>query len=129
MKPRLIKTFYAQYEPAEWNGKNESGWVATGDRIIVLTDRAPTKSAGGIQFTDESKETHDAAAITGVLIAMGDDAFTWNGDRTRKYEGQKPKPGERVMFTKYAGEILYGNDEKLYRVMEDRAVGAVMRDN
>jgi chaperonin GroES len=117
MKARIIKTAYAQYEPVEWSGSNRSGWTPSGDRILVLTDRAPEK-LGSI---------HDEAAITGVLVACGSDAFTWNSDRSRAWAGEKPKPGDRVMFQKYAGELLYGDDGELYRVMDDRAIGAHQR--
>jgi co-chaperonin GroES (HSP10) len=126
MQARLIKTAYATYVPTEWNGINESGWVPTGDRILVLTDRVPARSKGGIEFTDDTKETNDEAAITGVLIAVGEAAFTWNADRSRAWSGAKPEAGMRIMFQKYAGELLYGNDDRLYRVMDDRAIGALM---
>lgn len=125
MKPRMIKTLYAQYVPTEWDGVNNSGWSAYGDRILVLTDRAPEKTAGGITLPPEVKQDHDEAAITGVLIAVGNDAFVWNSDRNRRLEGERPKPGDRVMFVKYAGELLYGDDGLLYRVMEDRAIGMI----
>jgi co-chaperonin GroES (HSP10) len=125
MKQRLIKTAYAHYEKSDWSGKNESGWFATGDRIIILTDRAPIR-IGSIDLPEETRTTHDEAAITGILIDAGGNAFTWNADRSRAWQGQKPQPGDRVLFIKYAGELLYGEDGKLYRVMEDRSIGAVM---
>lgn len=127
MQPKLLRTTYAQYVPAEWSGQNTSGWEAYGDRILVLTDRAPDETTGGIALPDTLKQNHDEAAITGVIIAVGDDAFVWNADRTRRLEGGRPKAGDRVMFVKYSGELLFGEDEQLYRVMDDRAVGAVMR--
>lgn len=127
MQPRLLKTSYAQYVPAEWGGQNLSGWNAYGDRILVLTDRAPETTGGNIMLPESIRQNHDEAAITGVLIACGSDAFVWNSDRSRRLEGDKPMPGDRIMFQKYAGELLFGEDDQLYRVMEDRAIGAIMR--
>jgi chaperonin GroES len=65
------------------------------------------------------------AAETGVIVALGDDAFLWNGDRTRKWEGVKPKVGDRVYIQRYAGQVMLGEDSEFYRIMDANCIAAV----
>ncbi len=120
----LHKTMRGQYAPAVWNGKNESGWIPAGDRVLVKPDKAAEK-VGSIVMTDANQELTQLAAESGVLVALGDDAFVWNSDRTRKLEGVKPKPGDRVGFQRYAGAQVFGDDGELYFFMSDHSIGAV----
>ena len=51
---------------------------------------------------------------------------SWNSDRTRPFAGKKPEPGNRVVFNRYAGRVLRGTDGKMYRLMTDNCIGAIM---
>lgn len=121
----LITTPLAQYEPAQWNGKNESGIKPIGDRVLVLPDKAPLKSTGGVIFTDQKQDIDGEAAETGVLIGIGEAAWKWNSDRTRPYDGTRPVIGQRIWFERYAGSKQYGKDGVAYRLMDDKCIGAV----
>lgn len=125
MQPKLLKTTLAEYTPATYNGKNESGWKPVGDRVIVLPDEASDKSSGGVFIDPRTVERGTMAAESGVIVAVGDSAFLWNQDRSRAYEGYKPQPGDRVTFERYAGQLQLGDDRKHYRIMEDRCIGGV----
>lgn len=134
MQPRglaknLIMTQLAPYVPAEWNGKNESGIRAIGDRVLVLPDKAAAQSAGThgapILFTDQKQDIDGLAAETGVIISIGDGAWTWNSDRTRPYKGTKPVVGQRVWFDRYAGSPQHGKDGVVYKIMDDKCIGAI----
>jgi chaperonin GroES len=72
-------------------------------------------------------ERMQLAAITGVIVECGEEAFKWNADRTRPYEGYKPQPGDRVIFEKYAGKPILGDDAKHYRIMDDKAIGGIKK--
>ncbi len=124
-KPRLQLTPLAQYVPAVWTGKNASGILPIGDRVLVLPDKAPGKTDGGIHLTEQQQDRDGLAAETGVLVAIGEAAWKWNSDRTRPYDGTKPQIGQRVWFERYAGAVQYGKDGVAYRLMDDKAVGAV----
>ena len=128
MQPKLIRTKHGQYEPAPWNGVNESGITPFGDRVLILPDPFAPTTIGGIIFTDEQRERADMAAETGVLVAMGDDAWLWNSDRARKFEGNKPKVGQRVIFEQYAGSYQFGADGVRYRLMDDKCVGGLFEE-
>jgi chaperonin GroES len=125
MQPRLVKTLLGQYEPAQFSGVNESGFTPVGDRVIVMIDQAADQTEGGIYIDDTTRERHAHAAETGVLVAAGPDAFLWNSDRSRKWEGDKPVPGDRVFFDRYSGGLLPAGDGKFYRCMDDKCIGAV----
>lgn len=117
MKPRLLKTTVAQYTPAEYHGRNQSGWGPIGDKVLVLTDQAADKTSGGIFIDPVSADRATMAAETGILVAVGQDAF--HGYAI------KPKPGDRVYVERYSGQVMLGDDVQLYRLMDDVCIGAV----
>ena len=128
MKPKLVMTPLAPYQHAKFSGKNESGIIPIGDRVLILPDDAADKTAGGIMFDDTLKERNSLAAETGVLVAVGNGAWFWNSDRTRKFEGVRPEVGQRVWFERYAGSVQHGNDGRLYRLMDDKCIGGLRVD-
>lgn len=127
MQPRLqqplLKTPQSEYIPAPFTG-NKSNYLPVGDSVMVRVDIAAPKSSGGIAITDNSVEMMQSAATTGVIVACGDEAFKWNTDRTRPFDGRKPIPGDRVIFEKYAGHRIFGEDRDEYRLMTDKCIGA-----
>lgn len=125
MEPKLLKTTQAEYVLAEYGGTNESGYRPFGDRVLVLPDTAARKTAGGIEIPDDVQERQSYAAETGVIIEAGDGAFVWNSDRTRRWEGAKPKSGDRVFFDRYSGGIVHGRDGRTYRIIDDKAIACV----
>lgn len=128
MEAKLLKTTQAEYVEGQYAGKNESGYRPIGDRILVLPDVAAAKTTGNVLIPDDVQERQSYAAETGIIIELGDTAFLWNSDRTRKFEGERPKIGDRVFFDRYSGGTLKGRDGKLYRFMDDKAIGAVSVD-
>lgn len=123
MQPKLIRTPLGQYMPAEWSGKNESGITPMDNRVLVLPDPFAPRTGGGIAIPDDMQERMTEASETGILIALGSEAWAWNSDRTRRFEGKKPEPGQRVIFERYAGSYQYGADGNRYRMMDDRCIG------
>ena len=124
MKPKLFKTTIAEYEQAEWNGKNESGWDAFGDHVIVIPDHVPDQSAGGVHYTQDIVDRHTMAAEGGVIVSIGDGCFKWNSNGT-PFEGRMPKLGDRVSIGRYSGQALMGHDEVRYRILNSSEIGAI----
>lgn len=122
MQPKLIMTPLGQYEPVKWNGENASGCQPFGDRILVLPDGAAEQTTGNVFIPEGMQERMSMAAESGVLIAMGDTAFTRNFDRTGPWTGKRPEIGQRIGFERYAGSIRHGKDGRLYRVMDDKCI-------
>ena len=127
MEEKLLKTIYAEYVQAPYMGENKSGWKPWGDYILIRPDMIAKKTSGGVALPDDLAERMQLAAITGVIIECGDEAFKWNADRTRRTEGRVPQAGDRVIFEKYAGKPIIGEDKNNYRIMEDKSVGGIQR--
>lgn len=125
MEAKLLKTTQAEYVEGSFDGVNRSGYRPVGERILVLPDEAASQTSGKIHIPDELKERQSYAAETGIIIELGDTAFLWNSDRSRKFEGVRPKAGDRVFFDRYSGGILKGKDGRIYRFMDDKAIGAI----
>lgn len=126
MEPKLLKTGIAEYVPQVWGGENQSGAKPLGDYVLLMPDTAAEQTSGGVFIDPRTAERHTLASETGILVAMGDQAFVWNADRSRKWDGERPQVGQRVYFTRYAGQLVHGKDGRTYRVMEDKCIGAVM---
>lgn len=118
-----VLTPVGEFDAAVWQGRNTSGIQPFGDRVLVLPDQATTQTMGGLFIPPETIERIAEAAETGVLVAIGEGAWAWNGDRTRRYEGVKPAPGQRVYFERYAGGKFHGRDGLVYRLMDDKCIG------
>jgi chaperonin GroES len=129
-KERLLRktSLGAQYVQTQYTGSNESGIDPVGDSVLIICDKPVEKSAGGIILTETTRSEHEIAAETGVLVAVGVGAWVWNADRTRPFEGKRPKPGDRVYFTRYSGQLTIGRDGLEYRLMTDNCIGGVEID-
>jgi chaperonin GroES len=126
LKPKLIKSNQAEYEIADWNGKNETGYEPLGDRVLVLPDQAKSQTSGGIYIADDLLERLNLSGTSGTVIAVGEDAFRWSADRQRPWgNSYRPKPGDHVFFEKFAGLVVPGDDGKSYRAMDDKTIGLV----
>lgn len=125
MKQRLYETPLGKFEEAQYPGSNESGYNPIGEYVLILYDKSPEKTAGGIILADTTKESNSDSSEAGVIIELGDDAFKWNYDRSRPFNGKRPEAGERIYFERYAGTIIYGKDGVKYRIMQDRCVCAI----
>jgi co-chaperonin GroES (HSP10) len=126
MKPRLLKSSQlGEFVPAEYSGRNESGYVPIGDRVLVLPDTAAAQTSGGIHLTPDAVERTTLAAESGVIVALGDGAFHWAFDGAHLWNGPKPQAGDRVYVERYSGQVMLGEDGKFYRLMDAKCIGAV----
>src|SRR5579871_1270805 len=83
MQPKLLKSSQlGEFIPAQFTGVNESGYEPLGDRVFVLPDQAAAKTSGGIDLPAELVDRHTMASETGVIVAIGPDAFKWTPDKT-----------------------------------------------
>ena len=80
---------------------------------------------GSIFIPDESKETLDLAMQVGRIIAQSPLAYDyakWPDDSL------KPKVGQIVWFARYGGKEFEGADGKMYRILKDKDIGAVIEE-
>jgi len=122
----VLKVRDATYELREWNGRNESGYKPVCDKVLVLPDKSMSRTSGGIEMPETTQDRQGVAAVTGVVIEVGPQAFAYDGDRLTRWEGWRPQPGDRVCFERYAGQEYPGLDGEVYRIMQDRSIGGVL---
>jgi co-chaperonin GroES (HSP10) len=128
MQPRLIKSSnMGEFVQSVWTGKNESGYEPIDEIVLVLPDGAAAQTSGGIHITPEMQARMSLSAETGVIVAMAEGAFRWNRDRTRPMAGYRPQPGDRVYMKRFAGQVMLGEDQRLYRACSDVEIAAVKR--
>jgi chaperonin GroES len=122
-----IKTDIGDFDVVAWNGVNQSWIEPEADFVLVLPDQCETQSAGGILLPEDVQERITAAAETGVIVAVGPEAWKWNTDRSRRRESAVPAVGTRIYFARYSGQIQHGRDGRTYRLMEDKVIAGVER--
>jgi len=111
------------YEP----GTNASGCRPAIDNVLVLPDTPMRKTEGDIIIPDAYIERAAMAAESGILIAVGPDAFVWNQNHMPIKTDVKPQPGDRVVFNRYSGIKVDGDDGQTYYIMTDHSVKAVLQ--
>lgn len=126
MEDRILKTSQGAFEMMQWDGVNASGIDPLADKVVVRVDAALAK-VGSIIITDGQAERQTLSSTTGLVVAVGPQAFRWSANRAEPWEGDRPEPGARVCFLRYAGQEYTGLDGVLYRVMEDRSIAGTMK--
>ena len=119
MEAKLVKTEIAEYERAEWKGANTSGIKPIADKVLVQPDKA-RGAFGNIHIPEDMQRRHSLAAESGLLVAVGRDAFS-----NIPVAALKPEPGTRVFIERYSGQVIKGVDGEMYRLMEASCIGAV----
>jgi chaperonin GroES len=88
------------------------------DRLLVIRTEKEQKSAGGIIIPDTAKEKPQQ----GKVVAVGPGKTEGNGKRIPL----EVKPGDRVLFSKYAGtdikidgvEHVFMKEEDIYGILK-----------
>lgn len=88
-----------------------------GDRVVVQREAAEERTAGGIVLPDSAKDK----PARGEIIAVGSGMLL--GDGTR--HALQVKPGDRVLFSSYAGESIEMDDVE-YLLMSESDILAVI---
>lgn len=102
--------------------QNSSGIFPTEYKVLIAPKVVEERTKGGIIIPDESKDREQFAQMEGTLVACSPLAFTYDD-----WKGAKPpKPGDRVLFAKFAGAKVTGKDGKEYRLTNDKDVAAVL---
>jgi chaperonin GroES len=82
-----------------------------GDRVVVEREESEAKTAGGILLPDSAKNK----PARGVVVSVGEGRLLDNGTR----QTLQVEPGDRVVFTSYAGENFKVGDQELILMRED----------
>ena len=80
------------------------------DRLVVKQAEAETKTASGIFLPEGAKEK----PTRGKIVAVGNGRLLDDGTRA----APQVKPGDRVLFTSYAGEQFKLGEQELLLMRE-----------
>jgi len=87
------------------------------DRIVVKRMEEEEKTAGGIIIPDTAKEKPQQ----GKVVAVGDGKYSEDGKRTPL----TVQEGDRILFSKYAGNEIKIEGEDLLIMREDEVLAIV----
>ncbi len=82
-----------------------------GDRVVIEREESETMTSGGIVLPDTAKDK----PTRGKVISIGDGRLNKDGTRT----ALAVKPGDRVLFTSYAGEQFKLGERDLLLMREE----------
>ncbi|NQW49371.1 MAG: co-chaperone GroES [Planctomycetes bacterium] len=91
--------------------KKKSSLVPLGDRVVVEREESEQKTSGGILLPDSAKDK----PARGTVVSVGEGKYDSKGHR----HPLQVKPGDRVVFTSYAGESFKVGDDELLLMRED----------
>ncbi len=94
----------------ETKSSGESKLVPLHDRVVLKRDEAEGKTAGGIVLPDTAKDKPQK----GTVVSVGEGSITRDGKR----HPLTLKPGDRVIFSSYAGDEIHVGDEKYLLLRE-----------
>lgn len=104
---------------------NASGIRPTEFKVLIAP-KAVEDKIGSILLPDQKKEADKYATMEGHLIDLSHLAFTYATDD--EWAGKKPKPGDRILYAKYAGVRHKGKDGTEYVLANDKDVVAILED-
>ena len=100
------------------------GFDAVEFNVVVAVADAEKVSSGGIILPPDASEARQAASMRGRVVSVSPLAFNYD---TWPEGSRKPQPGDEIVFAKYAGVLIEGEDKREYRIIKDRDVAAVYR--
>lgn len=94
----------------------------SGHRVLIFPDQIDEKTAGGIILSAVTKDRDQQATMRGTVAVVGKNAW-------KAFDDGSPwaKEGDRVVFRKYAGEVIKDGDKE-YRVVNDDDILAVITE-
>lgn len=104
---------------------NTSGIRPSEYNVLVKPKEVEEKTDGGLWLPEQAREKEEFARMEGTLIAASPAAFFFEGWPDNRAD-ERPKVGDTVMFSRYAGERITGGDGATYFLMKDKAIIGVM---
>jgi co-chaperonin GroES (HSP10) len=102
----------------------DPGFRPTEYNILIAPEELQEK-IGSLYLPEQTKEKEGMALMRGRLIAASPLAFTYSDAWA---DGERPKPGDAVIFAKFAGVLIEGRDGKEYRLAKDKDLAAVLEE-
>jgi chaperonin GroES len=98
---------------------NQSGIRPVGEQVLIEPDPVEeTTESGIITMTDTERDRLELGQTEGMVLQIAE----------KLGETCEFRAGDRVVFRKYSGLLLDGNDFKRYRLIEKRDVVGVFEE-
>jgi len=91
--------------------RKKSTLIPLGDRVVVQREESEQRTSGGILLPDSAKDK----PARGRVVSVGEGRCDSKGVR----HALQVKPGDRIVFTSYAGEAFKVGDDELLLMRED----------
>lgn len=88
-----------------------------GDRVVLRREESEGRTAGGIVLPDSAKDR----PARGTIVSVGNGRLADDGQR----HPLQVKPGDRVIFSSYAGEIFKIGEDELLLMREDDILAVI----
>ena len=88
-----------------------------GDRVVIEREESEETTAGGIVLPDAAQNK----PARGKVVAVGDGRLLDDGSRSEL----QVKPGDRVIFSSYAGETILIGEEEVMLMQEDQILAVI----
>ncbi len=99
-----------------------SGLLPMEFNVVIALDPTQEKTAGGIIMPASKTDRDEMAMDEGTIEAASPHAFTY---AEWPAEVRQPRPGDRVLFARYAGALHERGGAK-FRVVKDKDIVAVV---
>lgn len=94
--------------------------------VLIAPEEVDSVTKSGLILLDKTKETEELAVVRGRLVDASPLAF--NFDHWPDGERQLPAPGDCVLYAKYGGTLVTGQDGREYRLLKDKDISAIIRE-
>jgi chaperonin GroES len=88
-----------------------------GDRVVVEREESEQRTSGGILLPDSAKDK----PARGTVVSVGEGKLTDDGKR----KPLQVRPGDRVIFSSYAGEQFKVGDNELLLMHEEDILAVI----
>lgn len=88
-----------------------------GDRVVVEREESEERTSGGILLPDSAKDK----PARGTVVSVGEGRMLDDGSRSPL----QVKPGDRVIFSSYAGETFKVGEQELLLMREDDILAVI----
>ena len=108
--------------------KHPSGITPTEYKVLI--DPQPIEAKiGSIILPEQTQESEKYAQIKGRIVAVSPLAFTFaSAAEWAAVNATPPKPGDVVLYAKYAGVRVKGRDMREYLIVNDKDITATIEE-
>lgn len=101
------------------------GFLPTEYNVVIAPEVLEEKKIGSIIITDATAEAEESRTMKGRLLAVSPLAFNYDQNWP---DGAQPQPGQSVLFAKFGGVVVKGEDGREYRVCKDKDVMGIYQE-